>query len=219
MIAKNLIRTTLTPLKPSDTGIFALRQMSDNHVRHLPVVDGLLFIGLLAEDDILHSNPELNVELYRYAMARPFAYESDHLYEIMHKMGQFRLTVIPVVDEMENYLGSITLEDLLPTFTDAAYLNENGSIIVLEAAPHDYSLAEIARIVEAENAQILSYFITTPTENTEVEITLKLNRTEVGSIIAALQRFDYHIKGSYASSDYEEDLQERYDAFLSYLNV
>jgi acetoin utilization protein AcuB len=219
MIAKNLIRTTLAPLKPNDTGIFALRQMSDNHVRHLPVVDGLLFIGLLAEDDILHSNPELNVELYRYAMARPFAYESDHLYEIMHKMGQFRLTVIPVVDEMENYIGSITLEDLLPTFTDAAYLSENGSIIVLEAAPHDYSLAEIARIVESENAQILSYFITTPTENTAVEITLKLNRTEVGSIIAALQRFDYHIKGSYSESDYEEDMQERYDAFISYLNV
>jgi acetoin utilization protein AcuB len=219
MIAKNLIRTTLAPLKPTDTGIFALRQMSDNHVRHLPVVDGVLFIGLLAEDDILHSNPELNVELYRYAMARPFAYESDHLYEIMHKMGQFRLTVIPVVDEMENYLGAITLEDLLPSFTDAAYLSENGSIIVLEAAPHDYSLAEIARIVESENAQILSYFITTPSENTEVEITLKLNRVEVGGIIAALQRFDYQIKGSYAESDYEEDLQERYDSFLAYMNV
>ncbi len=219
MIAKNLIRTTLVPLKPSDTGIFALRQMSDNHVRHLPVVDGVLLMGLLAEDDILHSNPELNVELFRYAMARPFAYEQDHLYEIMHKMGQFRLTVIPIVDEQENYLGCITLEDLLPSFTDAAYLSEKGSIIVLESAPHDYSLAEIARIIESENAQILSYFITTPTENTDVEITLKLNRTEIGSIVAALQRFDYFIKGSYAESDYEEDLQERYDSFLSYLSV
>lgn len=219
MIAKSLIRTTLAPLKSSDTGLFALRQMSDNHVRHLPVVEGLLFLGLLAEDDVLHSNPELNVELYRYAMARPFAYESDHLYEVMHKMGQYRLTVIPVVDEYENYLGAITLEDLLPSFTEAAYLNENGSILVIEAAPHDFSLAEIARIVEGENAQILSYFVTTPTDGQFVEITLKLNRSEINSIIASLQRFDYQIKGSYAESDYEENMQERYDSFISYMSV
>lgn len=219
MIAKNLIRTTIAPLKPTDTGIFALRQMSDYHVRHIPVVDGAILVGLLAEDDILHSNPELNVELYRYAMARPFAYESDHLYEVMHKMGMFKLTVIPIVDEQENYTGCITLEDLLPTFTEAAYLNEKGSIIVLEAAPRDYALSEIARIVEGENTQILSYFITTATESNEVEITLKLNRMDVANVIAALQRFDYIIKGSFSESDYEEDMQERYDAFLSYLNV
>lgn len=219
MIAKNLIRTTIAPLKPTDTGIFALRQMSDYHVRHIPVVDGAILVGLLAEDDILHSNPELNVELYRYAMARPFAYESDHLYEVMHKMGMFKLTVIPIVDEQENYTGCITLEDLLPAFTEAAYLNEKGSIIVLEAAPRDYALSEIARIVEGENTQILSYFITTATESNEVEITLKLNRMDVANVIAALQRFDYIIKGSFSESDYEEDMQERYDAFLSYLNV
>lgn len=219
MIAKHLIRTSITPLKPSDTGIFALRQMADGHVRHLPVVDGILLIGLLSEDDILHSNPELNVELYRYAMARPFAYENDHLYEVMHKMGQYRLTVIPIVDEQENYLGCISLEDLIPSFTNAAYLNEKGSILVLEAAPHDYSLAEISRVVESENTQILSYFITTPSDSSDVEITIKLNRTEVSKIIKVLEKYGYQIRGSYAESDFEEDLQERYDALMTYLNV
>jgi CBS domain-containing protein len=219
MIAKNISKNTLSPLKPTDTGIFALRQMSDNHVRHLPVTDGNLLVGLLSEDDILHSNPELNVELYRYAMARPFAHEEDHLYEIMHKMGLYKLTVIPIINELDHYTGCITLEDLLPSFTEAAYLNEKGNILVLEAAPHDYSLSEIARIIESENAQILSYFITTPSESATVEITLKINKTEVGNIVAALQRFEYNVKGSYAESDYAEDLQDRYDAFLSYLNV
>lgn len=219
MIAKNICKNTLTPLKPTDTGIFALRQMSDNHVRHLPVTDGDILIGLLSEDDILHSNPELNVELYRYAMARPFAREDDHLYEIMHKMGLYKLTVIPVLDDSDHYKGSITLEDLLPAFTEAAYLNEKGNILVLEATPHDYSLSEIARIIESENARILSYFITTPSESASVEITLKLNKTEVGKIVAALQRYGYEIKGTYTESDYVDDMQDRYDAFLSYLNI
>lgn len=219
MIAKNFCKNTITPLKPTDTGIFALRQMSDNHVRHLPVVDGDVFIGLLSEDDVLHSNPELNVELYQYAMARPFAHEDDHLFEIMHKMGQYKLTVIPVLDELEQYSGCITLEDLLPAFTEAAYLNEKGNILVLESAPKGFSLAEIARIVESENARILSYFITTPSDNSTVEITLKLSKPEVGSIVAALQRFDYEVKGTYSESDYAEDMQDRYDAFMSYLNV
>jgi CBS domain-containing protein len=219
MIAKNICKNVLAPLKPTDTGIFALRQMADNHVRHLPVTDGNVLIGLLSEDDVLHSNPELNVELYRYAMARPFALESDHLYEVMHKMGLYKLTVIPVLDEFEHYQGCITLEDLLPAFTEAAYLHEKGNILVLESKPHDFSLAEIARIVESEHAQILSYFVTTPSECVTVEITLKLNKTEVGSIVAALQRFDYEVKGTYTESDYAEDMQDRYDAFMSYLNV
>ena len=193
--------------------------MSDSHVRHLPVTDGNLFVGLVSEDDVLHSNPELNVELYRYAMARPFAREDDHLYEVMHKMGQYRLTVIPVLDESEHYLGCISLEDLLPAFTEAAYLNEKGNILVLESAPRGFSLAEIARIVESENAKILSYFITTHSDNETVEITLKLNKTDVGNIIAVLQRFDYEVKGTYNESDYVEDMQDRYDAFMSYLNV
>ncbi len=219
MIAKNICKNTLAPLKPTDTGIFALRQMSDNHVRHLPVTDGDMFVGLLSEDDVLHSNPELNVELYRYAMARPFAFESDHLYEVMHKMGLYKLTVIPVLDEMEHYCGCITLEDLLPAFTEASYLNEKGNILVLESAPHGFSLSEIARIVESEHAQILSYFVTTPSDNATVEITLKLNKTEIGSIVAALQRFDYEVKGTYSESDYAEDMSDRYEAFMSYLNV
>ena len=52
-----------------------------------------------------------------------------------------------------------------------------------------------------------------------VEITLKVNTMEISRIIATLGRFDYNIKGAFSESDYVEELQERYDALMSYLSV
>lgn len=219
MIAKNLIRTTISPLKTTDSGDFALQQMAELHVRHLPIVDGEKLLGLIAEDDIFHFDIDDEIGTYGMPMARPFVKANDHLYEVMQKMATFRLTVIPIMDENEHYEGCISLEDLLFAFADSTAVSEMGSIIVIEAAQHDYSFAEIGRIVESEGAIILSSFTRLDVEEGMVEITLKINRMEVAAIIATLARFDYHIKGAYSESDYVEELRERYDSLMNFLSV
>jgi acetoin utilization protein AcuB len=219
MIAKNIIRTTIAPLKTTDTGDFALQQMAEFHVRHLPIVENEQFIGLIAEDDIFHFDIDDEIGSFGLALSRPFVKENTHFYEVMQKMAEFRLTVIPIVGENERYEGAVVLEDLLFAFADSTSVSDYGSIIVLEAAPHDYSFAEIGRIVEAEGAMILSTFTRTNPDDGMLEITLKINSMEVSGIIATLNRFDYEIKGAFSVSDYVEELQEHYDSLMSYLNV
>ena len=95
-----------------------------------------------------------------------------------------------------------------------------GGIIVLELNTHDYSMAQIARIVEDNDAKILSCYVTTATDSMKMEVTLKINQTDLTSVIRSFQRYDYSIKASYQGHNRQEDvLRNHYDQFMLYLNV
>ena len=53
MIAKDLINDSFPPLKLSDSGLRALNWMEEFRLEQLPLVDGLNYIGLASEEDIL----------------------------------------------------------------------------------------------------------------------------------------------------------------------
>lgn len=219
MIAKELISEEIVPLRTSDTGEDALAMMSEFHVRHLPIVNGSQLIGLISEDEIFEFDSDESVGSYNLAMAHPFVYDKNHIYEIMRLLNEYKLSLIPVVDKNQTYLGVVTLEDLLKYFAESASFGEHGSVIVLTVNRFNYSLSQIARIVESENTVILNSFITSTPDSTELDITLKLNRSDISKILASFQRFDYEIKASFSESEYIDSLQEHYDSLMSYLSV
>ena len=52
-----------------------------------------------------------------------------------------------------------------------------------------------------------------------IDVTLKINKHNVQSIIATLNRFDYEVKATFNEEEYVDGLKERYDGLLMYLNV
>ncbi len=219
MTAEQLISTEIIPLKTSDTGEEALSIMSDYFVRHLPIVNNEQLLGLLSEEDILNEDVHEPVGAYSLSVSRPYVRRSDHIYEVMRLMAEHELTVIPVVDEQGNYLGAITLEALLHHFARTATFTEPGSILVLEMDRRDYSLAELARLIELEGATILSVYLSSVPATTKLEVTIKVNTLDIRHVVATLQRFDYYIKARFGESEYYDALQERYEALMSYLKV
>jgi acetoin utilization protein AcuB len=219
MNARELISKTIEPLKTSMSGDEALDKMHDANVRHLPIVNNTQLLGLLAEDDILNYNTEDPVGSYSLSVMKPYSKENDHVFEVLHLMANYNLTIIPVIDNANDYLGCISQEDLIQYFAKSFSFAEPGSILVLEMKERDYSLSEIARIFELENALILSSFITTDHEDHKIYITLKTNKQELRSIIMTLERYSYHVLATYTEEDFEDTMKERYDAFMAYLNV
>jgi signal-transduction protein with cAMP-binding, CBS, and nucleotidyltransferase domain len=219
MIASELISDLVMPLMTSDTGEEALTLMSINHVKHLPIVNDTQLLGLISESDILAHDLNEPIGSYQLSLVRPYAFESEHLFEIMSKMAASNLTVIPVVDKEEVYKGLITQEDLIQFYASSFSFTEPGSIIILETNKREYSLADISRIIESENASILSSFLTSEDNSTSVTVTLKVNRQEINRIISALERYEYSIKGSFTEEEYFDELKDRYDALMTYLNV
>ena len=219
MIAKTLVSNEIIPLRTSDSGNEALSIMNEFGVRHLPIVNNKQLLGLISEDDILNFDVEEAVGSYRLSTFRPYVKESDHLYEVIKVLSQQKLTLMPVINVDEEYVGLISQEDLIHYFARIGSFTESGSIVVLAVNRRDYSLVEIARIVESEGAVILSSFVTSNLDSMSIDVTLKINRPDLGSIIATFNRFEYTIKATFSEEQYHDTIKERYDMLMSYLNI
>jgi CBS domain-containing protein len=220
MIAKDLISYNVPPLKTTDTGDKALQWMSDFYVRHLPIVEEDQFVGLIGEDDIMDlSNLELPIKAYELSLQRPFVNADEHIYETIKIFVNLQLSILPVIDSNNTYLGIITQDSLLNYFAQSASLQQTGGILIIEMNTRDYAMSEIARIVESEGSSILSSFVTSRLDATKVEVTLKINRQNLSAIIGTFQRYGYIIKASFQENEYSQNLKERYDSLMSYLNV
>ena len=87
MIASELISHLVMPLMTSDTGEEALTLMGINHVKHLPIVNESQLLGLISEEDILTHDVDEPIGSYQLSLVRPYAYEEEHLFEVMSKMA------------------------------------------------------------------------------------------------------------------------------------
>jgi acetoin utilization protein AcuB len=220
MIAIDLISELILPLKTSDTGETTLQLMYDYSVKHLPIVNNQQFLGLVSENDILDQDlsdqPIGSMQLTYY---KPCVEANMHIFDVLKIASKLKLTVIPVIDANNNYKGLITLDTLLFEFSRKGAITDPGGIIELEVLVRDYSLAEISRIVESNNARILCLYTNLHTDSTRVEITLKINKEDISSIIATFERYDYKVSGYFQKSDMDDDLLQRYQSLIKYLNI
>lgn len=219
MIASELISQTVSSLRTSDLGEEAITIMNIFHVKHLPIVNNEQLLGVISEEEILRHDLSEAIGSYSLSMRKPYASAEDHMFEVMSVMAENHLTVIPVVNEGGDYIGLITQDDIIQFYAKSFSFTENGSILVLKSSKRDYSLAEISRIIEMENAAILSSFLTKNPHSEEILVTLKLNVQDLQHIIATLERYDYTIKATFAETEYIDSLKERYDSLMHFLNV
>jgi len=221
MLAKDLISDTVPALRTSDNGQKALYWMDIFRISHLPIVNNQDFLGLISDKDIYdHNMAEEPIGNHSLSLFSPFVTYDQHLYEVMELASRLNLTVVPVLDHNSHYLGVITLNDLLHYFSDFSALKEPGAIIVLDMNMHDYSLAQISQIVESNDAKILSVCVSSHTSSTKLEVTLKINRTDLASIIQTFNRYNYIIKGTFMDEDDMNSFYEnRYEMFMKYLSI
>ena len=221
MLAKNLMSDVVPALKTSDTGHQALSWMDIFRISHLPIVNEREFLGLISDKDIYDLNMvDEAIGNHSLSLFSPYVFTDQHIYEVIELASRLKLSVIPVLDRDSNYQGLITIGDLVEHFADLSALKHPGGILVLEVNQNDYSLTEISQIVESNDAKILSLYITSSDSTTLMDVTLKINRTDLSSVTRTFERYEYTIKASYLKDEEEERLyQDRYDLFMKYLNT
>jgi len=220
MKAGQLISPDIPTLLESDSGDKALQWMDDYRVSHLPVIKNNNFVGVVSESDILdkEDSSETLDKLFT-VLPRPYVFEHNHLYDMMKLFADTRCTVLPVLDEKENYLGCASLSDVMAHVSDMSGISDHGSVMVIEVTDRDYSLAHIAQCVETNNARLLSAFITSKPNSLVIEVTLKINQSDLSRIIQTFERFDYTVVGTYHKNAFHDDIQRRYDELMNYLNI
>ena len=220
MLARDLISDSIPPLKTSDTGLKALKWMEEFRMYHLPIVNNVEFLGLISEEDILSMNaPEEAIGNHKLSLIRPFVTEHQHFYEVIKMIASMNLSLVPVLNEEQHYLGAITTADILKKMAESGGLQNPGGIIVLEMNLHDYHLSEIAHIVESNDCLILNSYVSNSTDNSKIDLTLKINKTDISRILSAFYRYNYFVKASYQEKEFFDDMKKRYDSFMNYLNI
>lgn len=221
MLAKDLISDVVPALRTSDTGQKALYWMDIFRISHLPIVNNEDFLGLISDKDIYDLNMvEEPIGNHTLSLFSAHVKHSQHIYEVMEVASTLKLSVVPVLDHNNHYMGLITQSDLLHFFADMSAIKQPGGILVLELNANDYSLTQISQIVEGNDAKILSVYITSHVNSTKAEVTLKINRKDLTSIIKTFERYNYVIKASFMDEDDMDSLYEnRYESFMRYLNI
>jgi acetoin utilization protein AcuB len=220
MTARKLIARDIPPLTTKHTGRDAFHLLSDFHVKHLPVVQDGKLLGILSEEDVFNHKISDPIGEYDPAHLKKAAVlENEHVFGVIRLMGEQRLTLIPVIDIESNYLGVIAQNDLLRYFSHTASFTGEGAVLVLEMPIRDYSLGNLARIIEEEGIKILSTFVTSEPDHEQMELTLKLNRTDISRAIASLERHGYRIKETFGGLEKGDIMRDRYDALMHYLNI
>ncbi len=221
MLAKKLISDIISPLHTSDTAQKALSWMEIYKVSHLPIVNDKKFLGLISESDIYDLNePELPLGAHKLNLFSPFVYEDDHIFTVISLVANLKLTLIPVLDREDNYVGSISLQDIIKYFSKLISSENPGAIIVLEVAVHNYQLSQIAQIVEGNNAKILTLYIDNDPDSSKMNVIIKVNVTEITSIIRTFERYDYTIKATFSEeTELNELYKNRYELFMRLLNL
>lgn len=219
MLAKELISDDISPLMTSDTGMMALSMMEEYKVRHLPIVNSETLLGLISEDDILEMpDPEAAIGSFKLSVQTPYVTDNQFIYDVFKELSIQRLTLMPVVDSTNRYIGSINLLDIVDSISKFTAVNQPGGVIVLKVNQYDYSLSQIAQIVESNDAKILSLYVLNNSDNSELEVTIKINRMDINPIIQTFERYDYSITNTIFESEPDE-LDDRYESFMKYLNI
>ncbi|MBT2563514.1 MULTISPECIES: CBS domain-containing protein [Pedobacter] len=220
MFAAEIISDAIPSLRADDTVQKALDRMNDFKLKHLPVVNEVTLLGLVSEDDLLNiDNHDTLLSDSAVNILNVFVLSNVHTYDVIRLLSQLKLTAVPVLDQQKNYLGLISINNMVNAVAEQYAVNEPGGIIVLEISNRDNSLAHIAQIVEADNAQVLSSYVNSFENSTRLEVTLKVNKTEITSLVASFERYDYLVKEVYNNTQIDDGSQERYDSFMNYLNV
>ncbi len=221
MRAKDILSKELISLKPIDTGSLALQWMEDFGVSHLPIVDKERFFGLVKNEDIYNMEDiDAPLDPKKLPLMRSYVLAWQHFYEVLRLAASEQLSVIPVLNDKNHFIGSITRSGIIRAMAGFTSVQQPGGILILEVSAAHYSLSEIARIVESNNAKVLSAFITSPPDSNKLEVTVKVNVMDLSSIIQTFNRYDYIIKASFAEeSQYDSLLSERYESLLKYLST
>lgn len=221
MIAQNLLSEVVPSLRLTDSGQKALNWMEIFRISHLPVVDGKRLVGLISDKIIYDLNIiDQPVGNYTDHLLSPHIHVNQHIYEVFSAISVLKLSAVPVLDLHHEYCGVITVFDLAQKFADLVAVQEPGGVIVLELNAIDYSLSQIAQIVEGNDAKILSFYITREPESNQMSVTLKINVIDLSAIIQTFVRYDYNIKAVYMEDSMIQNLyDDRYHQLMKYLNM
>ncbi|MEM9297003.1 MAG: CBS domain-containing protein [Bacteroidota bacterium] len=221
MIAEELINHMIPPLKQKDDAHKALVWMEELRCNELPVVRDGHFLGFITEDMIMEANDaEKLIETFDKIGKQCVLGSGSHMYDVIKMAAENEMKMVSVQDHANTYMGVITVQDTINSMAQSIAIQMPGSILVLSIPHIDYSLSQISRLVEENNAKILSSSVKEDdVDSGQLRVTLKINKPDLAQIVATYERFGYKVIGRFQESQIVEKDKEKLDMLFRFLDI
>ncbi|BEQ14895.1 CBS domain-containing protein [Desulfoferula mesophila] len=189
MIVANRMSPDPWTISPEASVAEALKLMQDHGVRHLPVVEDGLLVGLVTDIDLrtAYFASLLEEIKVRDVMAHdPIVVQAgDTVFQAARVIHQNKLTGMPVV-ENGRLVGIITLADILGVLVALLGLLEDSTRLDVALKPGSESLEEVYAIIRRQGGEVISVAQLSSDVGRRI-YTFRLKKTELEPLVAVLQ--------------------------------
>ena len=214
----NYITNDYKALDSQETIFDAQDRLDEISFSHFPVVEEGVYIGCIIKDDLETFDGDKKVADYRFTLEPFFARTTMIWLDVLEVFAKNHTNLVPVLDENNQYKGYYEIEDIIKFFHETPFLKEQGGIIIVQKGILDYSMSQVAQIVESNNGKLLGLFVSEAnTEN--VQIKIKISLGGMNDIIQTFRRYNYEIISEHQEDNYINNLKERSDYLDKYLNI
>jgi len=219
MLALELNNNIIPRLQLEDSVGKALQLINDFKVSHLPVVSEEKYLGLISEEDLLDVDSKMHIQLLQDDFIDISIRENEHFLQAVNISNQYQTSVVPVVNEEKEFIGSISGQNLLRTLGNFSGAQAIGGIIVLEMERSQFAISEISRIVESNEATILHLNTTIQPQTDMLTVTIHINKKELSMVVAAFERYDYDVIYYFGEEKFENEIHSNYRHLMNYLDI
>ena len=214
-----LIDSTSQTFDLHDTVAHALEMMDIQHNEYAIVLDGLQYVGMLDIVDLEDADPAAELFSLEHYIIKANVKSSDHFLQALRIKSKFDISVVPVLNEKNEWEGVIATDQLSDQLSLLVGAVSNGAFIVLEIPRHDYAPGEINRLVESNDCMIMQLNTISDTMTGNLQIIIRVNKEEISDLIATFQRHEYTVLYYYGEETFDNTLQNNLDHLLNYLNI
>lgn len=188
-------------------------------ITHFPLIENGKLLGSFAENDLQTiEHKENKLVNYVHLLNSFFADEKATVLELLKIFADNDTTIIPVINDDKNYVGYYDLRDVLDAFSTSPFMIEESETLIIEKLEDDYSMSEVAQIVESNGGQLLGLYISEKRSDF-VQITLKIVTKEINEMMHTFRRYNYKVISMHENDIYLEDLKNRSEYLQKYLEM
>jgi predicted transcriptional regulator len=219
MFAQDILSNDVPVLHLKMSAQQALQLMGEWHAPALPVIDGLNYLGVLREDQVLGLGLNDPIQWITNSLDRPVIHPEDHILEMLPLFVKYKVPILAVLNSQEHYLGVVRAWSVMEALHTFLNTDKSGTTVVLEMSRFDYQLSQLAQMAEEANINIVASSVVYQPDSTRATVTLRLNTLEADRLISTFARYNYLVVGTYTPGQTSNDLHDNYTALLHYLDI
>ncbi len=218
MIVTDYISKDFIPAKLNQKVGRGLELIKEFGLTHIPVFEGLNFVGMISRETLEESDVDEKLSELREFNEFFYMTENGSLLDAVQNFHHNDTNILVVLNTEHQYAGLLMMDDVISGLSTLPFISEPGAIMIVEVSQKQFSISEIAKIAESNNARIIGLFIT-GYHGDKIQITIKLMSDNLASVSETFERFNYTVIFKFFNDEKEDLMKDRFDMLMKYLDI